>query len=176
MQKGSWVPVAVTAAVIAFVVAFTMGLLDFPTNAPEPAPVASSSPSADQAAQVAALQALKPADGWQELESGVRWRRVKGDGKGAHPKVTDTVKLNYVGKLIDGKEFDKSEPGKPATFPLGGLIKGWQIAIPQAGVGDTIEIAIPSEVGYGPDGSGPIPGGATLMFTVELLGIEPAAS
>ena len=60
---------------------------------------------------------------------------------------------------------------RPATFPLGRLIRAWQLAVPQMGVGDTIEIAVPSDLGYGPQGGGPIPGGATLLFKIELLGI-----
>ncbi len=68
--------------------------------------------------------------------------------------------------------FDSSYArGEPATFPLGRLIPGWQVAIPQMGVGDTIEIAVPADLGYGPVGKGPIPGGATLLFKVELIGI-----
>jgi FKBP-type peptidyl-prolyl cis-trans isomerase FkpA len=110
-------------------------------------------------------------DGWQTLEGGVRWRRVKGDGKGAHPTVQDRVTLHYAGRLVDGTEFDSSFGGEPATFPLGALILAWQIAVPRMGVGDTIEIAVPAELGYGMDGKGPIPGGATLLFTIQLLGI-----
>ena len=62
--------------------------------------------------------------------------------------------------------------GDPVSFPLGRLIRAWQLAIPQAGVGDTLELAIPASLAYGPKGSGPIPGGATLLFKIELLGIE----
>lgn len=101
------------------------------------------------------------------------WRRVKGDGSGARPTVQDTVTLHYAGSLVDGTEFDSSYTrGTPATFPLGRLIPAWQMAVPQMGVGDTIEIAVPSSLGYGPRGKGPIPGGATLLFTIELIGIE----
>jgi FKBP-type peptidyl-prolyl cis-trans isomerase len=63
----------------------------------------------------------------------------------------------------------------PEAFPLNRLVKAWQMAIPEMGVGDTIEIAAPADLAYGPRGKGPIPGGATLLFTVQLLGIEPAA-
>jgi FKBP-type peptidyl-prolyl cis-trans isomerase len=85
--------------------------------------------------------------------------------------VQDTVALHYAGTLIDGTEFDSSYGGRPATFPLRQLIRAWQLAVPQMGVGDTIEIAVPSDLAYGPRGSGPIPGGATLLFKIELLGI-----
>jgi FKBP-type peptidyl-prolyl cis-trans isomerase FkpA len=122
--------------------------------------------------QQLALAELKAADGWRPLEGGLMWRRVKGDGTGAHPAVTDVVRLHYAGKLVDGTEFDSSYGrGEPATFPLNRLIPAWQIAVPQMGVGDTIEIAAPAALAYGPEGKGPIPGGATLLFTIELLGI-----
>ena len=125
--------------------------------------------------QFAALAALDPAEGWRPLERGVLWRRVKGDGSGQHPSITDRVRIHYAGRLIDGTEFDSSwARGEPATFPLGRLIPGWQIAVPQMGVGDTIEIAVPPDAGYGPLGKGPIPGGAVLLFTIELFAVNPA--
>ena len=62
-------------------------------------------------------------------------------------------------------------PYQPATFPLGRLIPAWQETIPLMGVGDTIEIAVPADMGYGARGKGPIPGGATLLFKVELIDI-----
>ena len=109
---------------------------------------------------------------WHETEGGVLWRRISGDGSGQHPTVADTVMIHYTGMLIDGTVFDSTATrGFPATFPLGRLIKAWQVAIPEAGVGDTIEIAVPASMGYGTKGAGPIPGGATLLFTVQLIGI-----
>ena len=119
--------------------------------------------------QSLAIAQLKASDGWQPLPGNGRWRRVKGDGSGAHPTVNDTVRINYSGSFIDGAVFDKSDA--PVEFPLTRLIKGWQIAVPMAGVGDTIEIALPSDLAYGPNGKGPIPGNATLFFTIEVLGI-----
>lgn len=122
--------------------------------------------------QVLAVVGLKAADGWSILPGDVRWRRIAGDGSGKHPAVTDTVKIHYTGKFIDGTTFDTSVGGEPAVFPLSRLIKAWQEAVPMAGVGDTIEIAVPADMGYGPVGRGPIPGDATLMFTIQVLGIE----
>ena len=123
--------------------------------------------------QQAALARLQPADGWGTLEGVLRIRRVKGPGTGPHPTVADTVTVHYAGTLTDGTKFDSSwDRGEPATFPLGKLVKAWQLAIPQMGVGDTIEIAVPADLGYGPQGKGPIPGNATLLFTIELLDIE----
>lgn len=123
--------------------------------------------------QQLALASLKASDGWQSMDGGLRWRRVAGDGSGKHPTVNDVVTLHYAGSLTDGTEFDSSyKRGEPATFPLAALIDAWQMAVPQMGVGDTIELAVPAELGYGPRGKGPIPGGATLMFKIELVGIE----
>lgn len=123
--------------------------------------------------QMLALARLKAADGWHAMPGGLRWRRVKGDGSGRHPSVSDVVTIHYAGTLIDGTEFDSSyKRGEPATFPLGALIPAWQMAVPNMGVGDTIEIATPADLAYGPEGKGPIPGGATLLFTIELIGIE----
>ena len=124
-------------------------------------------------AQQLYLASLKSSDGWQALPGGLRWRRIAGDGTGPHPTVADTVTVHYAGTFIDGSGFDSSyERNEPATFPLGRLIPAWQMAIPEMGVGDTIEIAAPATLAYGPTGKGPIPGGATLLFKVELLGIE----
>ena len=122
-------------------------------------------------AQQAAL-AERAAQGWYALSGGLLWRRVEGDGSGARPSPSDTVTVHYRGTFVDGQTFDSSyDRGEPATFPLGGLVPAWRLAIPQMGVGDTIEIAAPATLAYGTQGRGPIPGGATLLFTVELLDI-----
>ncbi len=122
--------------------------------------------------QSIALAERQASDGWGYLPGGVLWRRVAGDGSGARPTVNDTVTLHYAGTLVDGTEFDSSiKRGQPATFPLRALIPAWQLAVPMMGVGDTIEIATPADQAYGPIGRGPIPGGATLLFRIELLGI-----
>jgi FKBP-type peptidyl-prolyl cis-trans isomerase len=136
---------------------------------------AAPGPSQDAAwhnRQMLALAERQASDGWGYLPGGLLWRRVAGDGSGARPTVNDTVTLHYVGTLVDGTEFDSSvRRGQPATFPLRGLIPAWQLAVPQMAVGDTIEIAAPAALAYGPIGRGPIPGGATLLFRIELLGI-----
>lgn len=123
-------------------------------------------------AQQAALHSLTRAEGWATLDGGIKFRRIAGDGTGPAPTVADDITIHYTGSFIDGQVFDSSvERGEPATFPLSGLIRGWQVAIPYMGVGDTAEIAIPAPAAYGLQGRGPIPGGATLLFTIELLGI-----
>lgn len=126
--------------------------------------------------QQAYIAALQPADGWRYAPGGLKWRRIAGGGSGARPSVADTVTVHYAGTFTDGTTFDSSfDRGEPATFPLGPLIKAWQLAIPQMGVGDTIELAAPASLAYGPTGKGPIPGGATLLFKVQLLGIGEKA-
>jgi FKBP-type peptidyl-prolyl cis-trans isomerase len=122
------------------------------------------------------LSKLSHTDGWRYIEGGVRWRWLTSNtstyGAGAKPSVSDVVTVHYEGTFLDEKVFDSSYTrGEPATFTLGQLIKGWQLAIPQMSVGDAIEVAIPADLAYGPVGRGPIPGGATLLFRVELLGI-----
>lgn len=125
--------------------------------------------------QMTALAERHGADGWRVTPSGLRWRRVAGDGSGAHPGPADRVTVHYVGTFADGREFDSSVArGEPATFPLNRVIDGWQEGVQLMGVGDKVEFAIPWQLAYGPVGKGPIPGGATLLFTVELLSIEPA--
>ena len=124
-------------------------------------------------AQQAYLAGLKAEDGWHTMQGGLRWRHVTYAGSDRKPTVEDRVTVHYAGTFIDGGTFDSSfDRGEPVTFPLGRLIKAWQMAIPQMGVGDTIEIAAPADLAYGPVGKGPIPGGATLLFKVQLLGIE----
>ena len=124
-------------------------------------------------AQAAYLSSLKASDGWYTMEGGLRWRYLDYRGVGESPTPSDTVTVHYAGTFIDGQGFDSSyERGQPATFPLQGLIPAWGMAIPQMRVGETIELAAPATLAYGPRGRGPIPGGATLLFKVELLGIE----
>jgi FKBP-type peptidyl-prolyl cis-trans isomerase FkpA len=121
------------------------------------------------------LYALRPADGWRQTPSGIRYRKVSGSADGPHPSPTDTVTIHYVGRFIDGTEFDSSvSRGEPATFPLPRLIRGWQEGVPLMSLGDRFEFAIPYNLAYGPVGRGPIPGGATLLFTIDLIAIAPS--
>ena len=124
-------------------------------------------------AQQAYIGGLKAADGWRTMPGGLKWRYLEYAGSTEKPTVEDTVTVHYAGTFIDGGTFDSSyDRGEPATFPLARLVKAWQMAIPQMGVGSTIEIAAPADLAYGPEGRGPIPGGATLLFKVELIAIE----
>jgi len=95
-------------------------------------------------------------------------------GNGAQPKASDTVKVHYKGTLIDGTEFDSSHKrGQPATFPLGNVIKCWTEGLQMMKVGGKARLVCPAAIAYGDRGSPPIiKPGATLVFEVELLGIE----
>jgi FKBP-type peptidyl-prolyl cis-trans isomerase FklB len=107
------------------------------------------------------------------LPSGLQYKILK-EGTGKTPKATDTVITNYRGTLINGKEFDSSfRHGKPATFPVDQVIRGWTEALQLMKVGSKWQLFIPSELAYGPNGAGTDIGpNTTLIFEVELLGIK----
>lgn len=109
-------------------------------------------------------------------ESGLQYQ-VLTAAEGASPVATDTVKVHYKGTLIDGTTFDSSyDRGQPIEFPLNGVIPGWTEGVQLMNVGSKYKFVIPSNLAYGPNGTGPIPGNATLVFEVELLDIiAPAA-
>jgi FKBP-type peptidyl-prolyl cis-trans isomerase FklB len=90
------------------------------------------------------------------------------------PKASDTVTVNYRGKLVDGTEFDSSYArNEPATFPVHGVIPGWTEALQLMKVGSKWELYIPASLAYGERGAGgKIPANAALIFEVELLGIK----
>jgi peptidylprolyl isomerase len=111
----------------------------------------------------------------KELEPGVKYRDLKEGNGEACPKGAK-VKINYTGWLPDGTIFDstKDKNRLPAEFGLDGLIPGWQIGIPGMKPGGIRKLVIASEKGYGSKGSPPkIPGGSTLIFEVEFLGVIP---
>ncbi len=104
--------------------------------------------------------------------TGLQYKIMKA-GKGAKPTATDKVKVHYTGKLLDGKVFDSSvQRGTPAVFGVNQVIPGWTEALQLMPIGSKWELYIPSALAYGPQGNGGIPGGSTLIFEVELLGIE----
>jgi FKBP-type peptidyl-prolyl cis-trans isomerase FkpA len=115
--------------------------------------------------------------GWKVTESGLQYRKVKAKRSGRRPLSTDTVTIHYVGRFIDGREFDSSRArGEPATFPLPRLIKGWQEGVPMMRIGETWEFVIPSTIAYGDRSRPPIPPGSTLVFEIELIDIPAAAA
>jgi FKBP-type peptidyl-prolyl cis-trans isomerase FklB len=112
------------------------------------------------------------AEGVQTTKSGLQYK-VLNQGNGASPTARDTVVVHYRGQLIDGTEFDSSLGGEPARLPVGRVIQGWSEALQLMSVGDKWQLVIPAELGYGEQGAGGvIPPHATLIFEVELLGIE----
>jgi FKBP-type peptidyl-prolyl cis-trans isomerase FklB len=107
--------------------------------------------------------------------SGLQYKELVA-GEGETPTANDTVTVNYKGTLVDGTVFDSSyDRGQPATFPVSGVIPGWIEALQLMKVGDKFELAIPSDLAYGPGGTGPVIGpNAVLVFEVELLEIARA--
>jgi FKBP-type peptidyl-prolyl cis-trans isomerase FklB len=122
-----------------------------------------------------AENAKKP--GVKVTPSGLQYL-VLSTGTGPMPKATDTVKVHYRGTLLDGSEFDSSyKRNQPAVFPLNGVIKGWTEALQLMKVGSKWQVFLPSSLAYGEQGAGQVIGpNATLIFEVELLGIEKAAA
>jgi FKBP-type peptidyl-prolyl cis-trans isomerase len=174
VQHWKWIAAAALAATALSAALFAQDDQSFEPEKASAAPKDLSQDAAWLNQQMLALAKLHWQDGWRILPGGIRIRLISGDGSGPHPSVSDVIKLNYEGKLTDGTVFDSSfARGEPEIFPLTQLIRGWQMAVPQMGVGDTAEIAIPAEYAYGPRGKGPIPAGATLFFKIELLGIAP---
>lgn len=110
-------------------------------------------------------------EGVVELPNGIQYQVLK-EGSGPRPGPADKVKAHYRGALLDGKEFDSSfKRNQPFTAPLTSLIKGWQEVVPLMPVGSTWRLWIPSHLAYGDYGTGGIPGGATLLFDIELIEI-----
>lgn len=118
------------------------------------------------------LQENKKKDGVVELPSGLQYKVIS-LGTGAKPAADDEVTVNYEGKFLDGKIFDSSyERKEPVTFPLNGVIKGWTEGLQLMNSGSVYELYIPSDLGYGDNGYGQIPGGAALIFKVELISVK----
>ncbi|MGH1487195.1 MAG: FKBP-type peptidyl-prolyl cis-trans isomerase [Cellvibrionaceae bacterium] len=117
-------------------------------------------------------------EGVVTTDSGLQYKELVA-GDGPTPSADDTVSVHYKGTLIDGTEFDSSYGrGEPATFPVTGVIPGWVEALQLMNKGDKWELYIPSDLAYGPGGTGgPIGPNATLVFEVELLDvIKPEAA
>ena len=130
-----------------------------------------------KAASTAFLTKAAAQTGAQKFPSGLIYRELVA-GKGASPKATDTVKVNYRGTLTDGTEFDSSyKRNEPAQFPLGNVIKCWTEGVQKMKVGGKAQLVCPADIAYGDGGRPGIPGGATLVFEIELLEIggAPAA-
>ncbi|NVC64279.1 FKBP-type peptidyl-prolyl cis-trans isomerase [Vibrio sp. 05-20-BW147] len=112
-------------------------------------------------------------DGVVTTESGLQYQVLqKGHGE-KHPTASSRVKVHYHGMLIDGTVFDSSvERGEPISFNLNQVIKGWQEGLQYMVEGEKVRLFIPSSLGYGKSGSGPIPPASVLVFDVELIEIQ----
>jgi FKBP-type peptidyl-prolyl cis-trans isomerase len=119
------------------------------------------------------LAANKTKAGVISLASGLQYKILQ-EGTGPKPTAADTVTVNYRGTLLDGTEFDSSyKRGQAASFPVGGIIKGWTEALLLMPVGSKWQLFIPPELAYGPRQAGPSIGpNSTLLFEVELLSIQ----
>ena len=113
--------------------------------------------------------------GVTKLEDGLMYRVIKAGTGQAVQKGSDVVTVFYKGALINGKVFDQTTPEEPAQFQSGALIPGWVEALKLMKTGDTWEIVVPSDLGYGSDGAGDsIPPDQTLVFTMSLTKVEYA--
>ncbi|MGR5236906.1 FKBP-type peptidyl-prolyl cis-trans isomerase [Vibrio alfacsensis] len=106
-------------------------------------------------------------------ESGLQYLVLEKGTGDVHPTANSKVKVHYHGTLIDGTVFDSSvNRGEPISFGLNQVIKGWQEGVQYMVVGEKIRLFVPSTLGYGKNGTGPIPPASVLIFDVELLDIQ----
>jgi FKBP-type peptidyl-prolyl cis-trans isomerase FklB len=119
------------------------------------------------------LAANKTKEGVVTLPSGLQYKILTA-GTGPKPTASDSVVCNYRGTLVNGKEFDSSyKRGQPVTFPVNGVIKGWQEALPLMPVGSKWQLFVPADLAYGDHGmSADLGPNSTLIFEVELLSIK----
>jgi FKBP-type peptidyl-prolyl cis-trans isomerase FkpA len=126
----------------------------------------------DEAASKAYLEKAAAEPGAVKTASGLIYKDLR-PGNGPSPKATDVVTVNYRGTLVNGKEFDSSyKRNQPASFPLNGVIPCWTEGVQRMKEGGKAQLVCPAAIAYGDRGAPPdIPGGATLIFEVELLKI-----
>ena len=118
------------------------------------------------------LIAKSKEEGIKALPKGIYYKVLGvGDQSSAQPTVRSIVTAHYTGRTINGKQFDSSRGGVPLAYRLCDLIEGWIIAMQHMHIGDKWEVYIPAEMGYGKFSQPGIPGGSTLIFEIELLGI-----
>jgi len=118
------------------------------------------------------LLAKSKEDGIQSLPKGIYYKVLaSGNSRSATPSSRSIITAHYTGWTINGKKFDSSRGGVPLACRLSDLIEGWIIAMQHMHIGDKWEIYLPAEMGYGKFSQPGIPGGSTLIFEIELLGI-----
>jgi FKBP-type peptidyl-prolyl cis-trans isomerase FkpA len=128
----------------------------------------------EKTASAAYLTKAAAEAGSVKTDSGLIYREMR-PGTGESPKATDTVKVNYRGTLVNGTEFDSSyKRNEPAEFPLNGVIPCWTEGVQKMKIGGKAMLICPSDLAYGDQGRPSIPGGATLIFEIELLEIQGA--
>jgi FKBP-type peptidyl-prolyl cis-trans isomerase FkpA len=128
----------------------------------------------EKAASAAYLAKAAAESGAVKTDSGMIYKEVR-PGTGESPKATDTVKVNYRGTLVNGTEFDSSyKRNEPAQFSLNGVIRCWTEGVQKMKTGGKSILVCPSDLAYGDQGRPGIPGGATLVFEIELLEIGVA--
>jgi FKBP-type peptidyl-prolyl cis-trans isomerase FklB len=108
---------------------------------------------------------------WRESGLGIQTLKA---GDGPQPQRTDKVRINYVGRLLDGTEFDRSAAGKPATFRVQDMVTGLAAGMSTLRAGGKAVFYIPPHLGYGGIRAGKIPPNSSLVFEVELLEVNPA--
>jgi len=129
-------------------------------------------PMDNRATAEAFMQSNVKEEGVIQTESGLQYKIIE-SGEGSTPTMSDTVAAHYAGRLLDGTEFDSSySRGEPLTIPVGGVIKGWTEALLMMKEGDKWTLFVPSELGYGERGVGPIPGDSALIFDIELIEVK----
>jgi FKBP-type peptidyl-prolyl cis-trans isomerase len=145
---------------------------DQPTQAPDAKTAGGNSPGTAPSPAAAATSA--PKTDMTTTASGLKYLVLKQGTGTQSPKATDKVKVHYHGTLLDGTVFDSSvQRGEPISFPLNGVIPGWTEGLQLMKVGDKFKFEIPPNLAYGANSPSPaIPPNSTLVFEVELLGIE----
>lgn len=136
--------------------------------------VSENQPATNPGVAAPGTSAPAAAGEWKTTTSGLKYQVLQQGTGAASPKPTDRVKVHYHGTLLNGKVFDSSvQRGEPASFPLNGVIAGWTEGLQLMKVGDKFKFQIPPDLAYGPSSPTPdIPPNSTLVFEVELLGIE----
>jgi FKBP-type peptidyl-prolyl cis-trans isomerase len=121
------------------------------------------------------LEEVSKKPGIHKLDSADIYYEILTEGNGEKPSPEDEVEVHYTGTLIDGTKFDSSvDRGEPAQFPINGVIRGWQLVMPQMPLGSKWKVYIPSNLAYGPRGSHSIPANSALIFEIELLQVIKA--